>query len=867
MHITLTRDYTVRADTSLLGYQGETNSRKITFSGLVVKGCDLYKLQILYSDGKVYELPVQDEAVTITGSILREIGYVSCQLLGYSVEGEEYTIVFKSNIFELEIKEAIEGDVAPIPPYEESVSALEKVLAHVDNAKEYAERAEAAADRAESAEADIAGVVEAATVAANKAKEYADDASRYSNAAKGYAETAQTSSESASASASAASVSEESAKAAALAAEEYSAKADKSSADAREYAESASSYANAASAYKDSASGYAASAKSYNDLAQEAANEAQQAEINAESHATAAENSANAAKLSETAVAEAKTAVEESQTIVEELSTEVAANTTKTLEARDEAVAARDTCIDIKDALTGYDSPLFVKPTAEGRSIVVEDSAAEPVYGLNIYGKSTQTRYNGYNLINTYAYSRDDGATVSIAADGTITVTNHTGYDLSGVSFVLTDAVPDGEYTFSLAAGAAMYVVLTVGDYTHQVTAGSKYTFTKSGYLRLQGVNVGAGSSVKFKGMLESGSTAHSYEPYVGGVPSPNPDYPQSISDIKDVVITVARRNLLARLEGFGQATVIANEDGSYTIKGGATSDYPQFVIPNAYGDYTLSIEQDSTTGHTVYLQNDPNDYTKPMTSITGKVTKTCTGYLRVLISVFTTADCTIRIMLEKGSVAHPFQKYEAQTAVAMRTLRGVPVSSGGNYTDSNGQEWVCDTLVVRNDGYGVLIENTAVATYSSEDTWTMSQLHRYTTPVKAGRQTSDSSILCNYGVPVSWRFGDENKADGACVMYSVRIYDGLTQRFGGSLDNFLSWLEGKTITVVSPRVNPATYELSPSQVEQLLALNTYYPVTTVYNDKGAEMGITYIADTKNYIDNKFSELSAAIVSSASEEE
>lgn len=154
MHITLTKDYSVRADTTLLGYHGETNSRKITFSGLIVDGCDLYKLQILYSDGKVYELPIQDEVVTITGSILREIGYVSCQLLGYSVSGSDYTIVFKSNIFELEIKEAIDGEVAPIPPYEESVGALEKVLANIEAAKGYAESAETAADIAETARAE-----------------------------------------------------------------------------------------------------------------------------------------------------------------------------------------------------------------------------------------------------------------------------------------------------------------------------------------------------------------------------------------------------------------------------------------------------------------------------------------------------------------------------------------------------------------------------------------------------------------------------------------------------------------------------------------------------------------------------------------
>lgn len=199
MHITLTKDYSVRADTSLLGYQGETNSRKITFSGLVVEGCDLYKLQILYSDGKVYELPIQNEEVTITGSILREIGYVSCQLLGYSVAGEEYTIVFKSNIFELEIKEAIEGDVAPIPPYEESAGALEKILAGVEAAKGYAKSAETAADRAETARAEAVKSQNDAKVSAAQASTAAQQTEADKIITAGYAKTAKANADSTSA--------------------------------------------------------------------------------------------------------------------------------------------------------------------------------------------------------------------------------------------------------------------------------------------------------------------------------------------------------------------------------------------------------------------------------------------------------------------------------------------------------------------------------------------------------------------------------------------------------------------------------------------------------------------------------------------
>lgn len=43
--------------------------------------------------------------------------------------------------------------------------------------------------------------------------------------------------------------------------------------------------------------------------------------------------------------------------------------------------------------------------------------------------------------------------------------------------------------------------------------------------------------------------------------------------------------------------------------------------------------------------------------------------------------------------------------------------------------------------------------------------------------------------------------------------------------------------------------------------LHTYKPITNITNDAGAEMSVEYVADTKTYIDNKFTELQNAILS------
>lgn len=867
MHITLTKDYSVRADTSLLGYQGETNSRKITFSGLVVEGCDLYKLQILYSDGKVYELPIQNEEVTITGSILREIGYVSCQLLGYSVVGEEYTIVFKSNIFELEIKDAIEGDVAPIPPYEESVSALEKVLAHVDNSKEYAERAEAAATRAENAEAAVSGVAEAATDAANKAKEY-------SSTAKGYAETAQTSSASASASASAASVSEEAAKAAELGAKNYSANAEKSASNAREYSEAASSYANAASAYKDSASGYAASAKSYNDLAQAASTDAQQAEINAESHATAAENSANAAKLSETAVADAKASVDESKNIIEELSTEVADNTTKTLAARDEAVAARDTCVDIKETLTGYESPLFIKPTVKGQSIVVEDSAAEPIYELDVYGKSTQTQYNGYQLLEPSYFPETvshDGVTWTNNGDGSFTVK---GKSTAGAVNIHGEKMhlASGTYIANSLGVAGLQNVASVyrsGASVVYYGGGKPFTIDDTvDYIvfNVQATTAFSGTETKVYPMLEAGSTIHSYEPYVGGVPSPNPDYPQSIVSVDNPTITTDNDGYIVHTLRSSPVTKLKLDKGqTYTIKmesdrrnviNGVITDEADLTFTEGnkiyiYAVQTLGLDISAPEVVTGVVRTKQNFYTpwKFKVAVDGLYLYLGTNSQAKELDDFWifTGDNKTKTELIKGSATIPY------------TLRGIPIPSGGNYTDSTGRQWVCDTLTVKNDGSGELIQRVWSASVDlKKQTYTSTPGYRYLASLPKPARDSvtrclspDASFSSTVGAPNS-------SAEG------IRISPNTNQ----VVAYYASWTDDNiTLPIEYILATPVTTVLSQEEVKSILSLNMYYPVTKVYNDKGAEMGITYIADTKNYIDNKFSELSAAIVSSASEEE
>ena len=142
MKITISENYTAYADNVLLGYMGETNTRVIEIDQPEVEGANTYRLRFEYSDGKVYDVPIEDGKVIVTGSLLREVGNIKSQWIATKADGDNYTLVAKSNVFTLSIGVSILDDIAPIPPYELSKSIADKVIEAEANCKDYAEQAE-----------------------------------------------------------------------------------------------------------------------------------------------------------------------------------------------------------------------------------------------------------------------------------------------------------------------------------------------------------------------------------------------------------------------------------------------------------------------------------------------------------------------------------------------------------------------------------------------------------------------------------------------------------------------------------------------------------------------------------------------------
>lgn len=127
MTITLDEDYFAVASEALLGYCGEKNSREISFSGLDNITADMYSLVLSYDDGVSYEARIQNDTLALDNSLMRKAGPVDVQVYACNMQGDEYTVVRKSNILQLFIKPSLDDNAPPVPTIADCLRILGKI--------------------------------------------------------------------------------------------------------------------------------------------------------------------------------------------------------------------------------------------------------------------------------------------------------------------------------------------------------------------------------------------------------------------------------------------------------------------------------------------------------------------------------------------------------------------------------------------------------------------------------------------------------------------------------------------------------------------------------------------------------------------
>lgn len=187
--------------------------------------------------------------------------------------------------------------------------------------------------------------------------------------------------------------------------------------------------------------------------------------------------------------------------------------------------------------------------------------------------------------------------------------------------------------------------------------------------------------------------------------------------------------------------------------------------------------------------------------------------------------------------------------------LRGIPALSDNayvNYTDENGKKWICDEIDLER---GVYIQRIYEDVVSIAGVNTLpSGLYYGVWNVATTNKVTQGNIgiLSTVATPV---LSSATRNEGCVYENSANIV------FVGSTDETLETMKEKYngTKVLYVLKEPIETPLTAEQIEAFKALHSYYPNTTVTNDSGAGMKISYTADTKTYIDNQFKVLFALI--------
>ena len=173
-----------------------------------------------------------------------------------------------------------------------------------------------------------------------------------------------------------------------------------------------------------------------------------------------------------------------------------------------------------------------------------------------------------------------------------------------------------------------------------------------------------------------------------------------------------------------------------------------------------------------------------------------------------------------------------SQTLQTPNALPGIPVTSGGNYTDESGQQWVCDEVDLAR---GVRVQRITKIKVTSSLSWqtTGNAVDRYFAWF-SGIYTSN--VLCTH---FSTALGSET-VGGAIANQNNLVGFAFAEKGTTTLDDFKQFLDENDVFIWAALATPVETDISADEVAAYKALTTYAPTTVISASGVAGMAASY---------------------------
>lgn len=384
-------------------------------------------------------------------------------------------------------------------------------------------------------------------------------------------------------------------------------------------------------------------------------------------------------------------------------------------------------------------------------------------------------------------------------------------------------------------------------------------------------ITISDSSDKKLSGLRIYGKTIQN------GTPTPEASVPlQSVGDDGSVDVTICGKNLFT--EGIVYGCGLDKNFGQLqlTVPSISPADKPAWggvgirvaVCPNTV--YTVSTDVNPCKYFTVTFYRNMAEVVNKNNAISfyaSPTTNKCTFttpdecFCAVITAVYNLA-ATFTWSYWQCEIGSTFTGYEhpkesqTLTISTPNGLPGIPVTSGGNYTDETGQQWVCDEV---DFSRGVYVQRVHRQIFDGSELWK----NGLVSTGDAVRPFTDLSV--NIVMPPD----ASSKAPAMCDSYNQKTPDETWYNAEGfavndkynrvifydsAITSISAWKTRLTAAPINCLFLLATPIETPLSAEELAAyavLHTNYPNTTIFNNDGARMEATLVTDTKQYIDWK----------------
>jgi hypothetical protein len=466
------------------------------------------------------------------------------------------------------------------------------------------------------------------------------------------------------------------------------------------------------------------------------------------------------------------------------------------------------------------------------------DSDNGKIMDMMIYGKSEQKQYSGKNLLNaTLQTTTRNGVTCTNNGDGTYTLNGtatatgifilHSNIDFTGQMRLcggtsLVSLQYSNSSNFAYEDKGAGIIIEHFDSVTYP---------NVSFNILIKADNVYNNALIKPMLTTDLTATYDDFEPYTGGIPSPNPDYPQEIKSVVNPTVKVCGKNLLkatlqtATVNG---VTCTNNGDGTYTLNGTASEGNPSFRIGKiiAKSGRKLVGSPGAAGSYVSYLPNGTwNNATeeKGDGSIISNIGKGTDEIAIVVLNGTTVKNLLFKPMLTTDLTAtyDDFEPYHEQTVTIPYTLNAIPVNSGGNVT-IDGQQYIADYVDVERGKLVRMCKELVIKNATFTITiGTYSRIAVY--DILPGRNITNRS-MCSHSINKDGFTLDESH----WYIYNGTLWLFLPTTEVHDQDSLDAWLENNDLKILVTNEAPEEIDLTTEEIAAFKALATYYPTTNI---------------------------------------